>query len=160
MDGAQEFIKEIQMTNLNTVLSPTSNDVKKFPQVSDAVALRLDPSESGSVPDTCAPLDPTPTHIVKISYGGMRFLHESAMDANDNVYLSLYLPLADQTVQLNSRVVSCGEEKTPSARRYHKPYFVQVEFQNIDEHVHQLLKNHINDVLAKTGNEQISCIYN
>ena len=148
------------MTNLNAALSPTNKDTRHYPQVSYAVALRLDPSESVSVPDTCAPLDPTPTHIVKISYGGMRFLHESAMDTNDNVNLSLYLPLADQTIQLNSRVVICGEEKTPSARRYLKPYFVQVEFQNIDEHVHQLLKNHINDVLAKTGNEQISCIYN
>ena len=159
MDGAQEFIKEIQMTNLNTVLSPTSNDVKKFPQVSDAVALRLDPSEPANKPGTCIPLDPAPTHIVKLSYGGMRFLHDDVLNTDDNVNLSLYLPLADQTVQLNSRVVTCGEQKSPSNRPYEKPYFVQVEFKNINEQVHLLLKNHIDDILAKTGTEHTSYMY-
>ena len=159
MDGAQEFIKEIQMTNLNTVLSPTSNDVKKFPQVSDAVALRLDPSEPANNPGTCIPLDPAPTHIVKLSYGGMRFLHDDVLNTDDNVNLSLYLPLADQTVQLNSRVVTCGEQKSPSNRPYEKPYCVQVEFKNINEQVHLLLKNHIDDILAKTGTEHTSYMY-
>ena len=159
MDGAQEFIKEIQMTNLNTVLSPTSNDVKKFPQVSDAVALRLDPSEPANKPGTCIPLDPAPTHIVKLSYGGMRFLHDDVLNTDDNVNLSLYLPLADQTIQLNSRVITCGEEKTSTRRPYEKPYFVQVEFQNVNEQVHLLLKNHIDNVRAKTGTEQMSYMY-
>ena len=89
----------------------------------------------------------------------MRFLHDDVLNTDDNVNLSLYLPLADQTVQLNSRVVTCGEQKSPSNRPYEKPYFVQVEFKNINEQVHLLLKNHIDDILAKTGTEHTSYMY-
>ena len=89
----------------------------------------------------------------------MRFLHDDALNKDDNVNLSLYLPLADQTIQLKSRVITCGEEKTSTKRPYEKPYFVQVEFQNVNEQVHLLLKNHIDNVRAKTGTEQMSYMY-
>ncbi len=123
--------------------APLNGDRRKYPRVSDAIALRLNDSE----PDASTPLDSTPTHIVKLSCGGLRFLHDEPIEANTAVLLSLHLPGTGKTVHLNSRVISSGEEKSRTAMRY----FVQVEFQNPDTQTRQQLKDHIEFVSKKTG---------
>jgi len=122
------------------------NERRKYPRVSDAVALRLDEQHS----DLEIPLDPNPTHIVKISCGGMRFLHNSQIDAGTDLCISMYLSSSQLTVQLNSRVISSGEDNT-SAKGKSESHFVQVEFQNINTDTKQLLEDHIDYLLEKTG---------
>lgn len=118
------------------------NERRKYPRVSDAIALRLNAEPS-------TPLNPTPTHVVKMSCGGLRFVHNEAIDAGTTVNLCMHLASSDQTIHIASRVVSSGEEKTTSAKG--KKYCVQVEFQDVDQPVRHLLANHINYVIAKTG---------
>lgn len=122
------------------------NERRKHPRISDAVALRFDCN------DSTTPLDPRPTHIVKMSCGGLRFVHETSVDADTQINLSLHLPSCDQTVHMASRVISSGEEKSGAlASSKHKKYFVQVEFLDLDREVHQLIANHIDYVIQKTG---------
>jgi len=80
------------------------NERRKYPRITDAIALCLDSEQSET-------LQPTPTHVVKMSCGGLHFLQE----VND------------------------------------KSHYVQVEFLDVDQSIHQLLAEHINYVLGKTG---------
>ena len=121
------------------------NERRKYPRISDAIALRLDgnPAE---------PLNSVPTHVVKMSCGGLRFVHKTAIDTDTNVQLCIHLPSSDKTIHIASRVVSSGEEKSDVfASTKSKRYYVQVEFLNIDQNVHQLLADHVDYVLSKTG---------
>jgi len=110
----------------------TLSERRKHPRISDALALRLD------CPATTAPVDPQPTHIVKMSCGGLRFV----------LNLSMHLPSSDKTIHLTSRVISSGEEKGHSIQ---KQYFVQIEFTELDNTDKALLKRHIDHVIQKTG---------
>jgi len=124
------------------------SDRRQYPRVSDAIALRLDNPEAAAY----SPLDPVPTHVVKMSCSGLRFLHDSAFESDSQICLSVHLTSSDKTIQINSRVVSSGEEKTiGNATPHQKPYYVQVEFQNLTEQSLQLLKSHIDQVIEKTG---------
>ncbi len=128
----------------NTVVS--LNERRKHPRVSDALSLRL--NVDGSNLRTA--LDSQPTHIVKLSCGGLRFQHHSSLDENSELLISMHLPSISKTVHIDSRVISSGEEKT-KAHHPSKTYFVQVEFQKMDDQVVAMLKEHINYVLAKTS---------
>jgi len=118
----------------------TLSERRKHPRVSDALALRLDCSE------TTGPLNPQPTHIVKMSCGGLRFMHNTAMDVDTQLNLSMHLPSSDQTIHLTSRVISSGEEKNQSNQ---KQYFVQLEFIDLDNTAKGLLKRHIDHVIPQ-----------
>jgi len=83
----------------------TLSERRKHPRISDALALRLD------CPATTAPVDPQPTHIVKMSCGGLRFVHNTPLDVDTHLNLSMHLPSSDKTIHLTSRVISSGEEK-------------------------------------------------
>ncbi len=118
---------------------------RKYPRISDAIALRLnsDPSEM---------LDPSPTHVVKLSCGGLRFAHNTSIDAETNIKLCMHLPSSDQTIHLAGRVITSGEEKSASFTGTNtKRYSVQVEFVDVDQQSHQLLADHVDYVLGKTG---------
>ena len=130
------------MTNNIVALS----ERRKHPRVSDALALRL--NSEGST----GPLNPQPTHIVKMSCGGLRFVHNTAIDVDTPVNLSFHLPSSDQTLHVACRVVSSGEEKghTFSSSKQQQ-YFVQIEFTGLDNSSRELLKRHIDYVIQKTG---------
>ncbi len=130
----------MQISN-NTVVSLSER--RKHRRVSDAVALRL--NLEGHPPS--ASLDPTPTHVVKMSCGGLRFSHSVSLDPGSALPLSMHIPSADKTVHIDSRVISSGEEKGTNR----KDYFIQVEFQHINDEVKVLLKDHIDYVLEKTN---------
>lgn len=134
----------------NTVVS--LNERRKHPRVSDAVALRF--NDDGQAPSPV--LDHAPTHVVKMSCGGMRFVHETSLEPDTTLDLSLYLPSADQTVHIESRVISSGEEKTSSTE---KTYFVQLAFQQVNDQVQSLLKNHIDYVQSKTSSYSAEYYY-
>ncbi len=128
----------------NTVV--TLSERRKHPRISDAVALRLNSSE------TTDPLNPQPTHIVKMSCGGLRFVHNTAIDIGTRMNLSVHLPSSDQTIHLASRVISSGEEKSQLlSHSKQKQYFVQIEFVELSKTVLELLKRHIDHVIQKTG---------
>lgn len=130
----------------NTVVS--IDERRKYPRVSDALALRFNSDES---PDTSL-LDPTPTHVVKMSCGGLRFVHSASVDADTNINLSMHLPSSDQTIHVGSRVVCSGEDTSGSTSiTAQKQYYVQVEFLQLDKSVLQLLEDHIDYVIQKTG---------
>ena len=124
----------------------TLSESRKFPRISDAVALRF------NCDDTTCPLDPQPTHIVKMSCGGLRFVHHSVVDVDTRMNLSVHLPSSDQTIHVTGRVISSGEEKScsisPSGQRQ---YYVQVEFVDLNNKSQKLLKRHIDYVIQKTG---------
>jgi len=120
----------------------TLSERRKHPRISDALALRLD------CPVTTAPVDPQPTHIVKMSCGGLRFVHNTPLDVDTHLNLSMHLPSSDKTIHLTSRVISSGEEKGHSIQ---KQYFVQIEFTELDNTDKALLKRHIDHVIQKTG---------
>ncbi len=128
-------------TTNNTVVSLSER--RKHPRVSDAVALRLNLDDLAST----SPLDPAPTHVVKMSCGGLRFSHNALLDPGTALPISMHLPSADKTVHLTSRVISSGEEKGSNR----KAYFIQIEFQHVDAQVKALLEAHINYVLDKTN---------
>lgn len=118
---------------------------RKYPRISDAIALHLNSDPSNL-------LDPTPTHVVKMSCGGLRFVHNTSVEAGARINLCIHLPSSDQTIHLASRVISCGEEKSSVfASSNGTNYYVQVEFVDIDKQVRQLLADHIDYVLGKTG---------
>lgn len=120
---------------------------RKYPRISDAIALRLESEQT-----TSAPLNSTPTHVVKMSCGGLRFAHNTTIEAGTSINLCMHLPSSGKTINVASRVISSGEEKstiyTGSKR---EQYYVQVEFQNVDQSVQQLLADHIDYVIDKTG---------
>ncbi len=121
------------------------NERRKHPRVSDAIALRLNANPS-------TPINPAPTHVVKMSCGGLRFVHNTAIDPDTTIKLCIHLPSSGKTVHVACRVISSGEEKSDVfARQNGKQYYVQVEFLEIDQTVHQLLADHIDYVLGKTG---------
>lgn len=132
---------------MTTVIS--LKERRKHPRVSDALALQLEQQslETGIVEE----LDPVPTHIVKMSCGGLRFLHNTSLESDTSLQLRMFLPSANETICVNSRVIASGEEKTDAAKHCNKHYFVQVEFQQMDTHQQELLENHINYVIEKTG---------
>jgi len=124
------------------------NERRKHPRVSDALALRFNSNDS---PDSSL-LDPTPTHVVKMSCGGLRFVHNASVDADTNINLSMHLPSSDQTIHVASRVICSGEETSGiSASTAQTQYYVQVEFLHLDTEVLQLLEDHIDYVIQKTG---------
>lgn len=121
------------------------NERRKYPRVSDAVALCLDSDQSVA-------LEPTPTHVVKISCGGLHFLHHCLIDANTRISLCMHLPSSNKTVHLSSRVISSGKTANGVASDINdKNYYVQVEFLDVDQSAHQLLADHISYVISKTG---------
>ena len=121
------------------------NERRKHPRITDAIALCLDSKQSET-------LEPTPTHVVKMSCGGLHFLHHCAIDADTRINLCMHLPSSDQTVHLNSRVISSGKTGNGAAAEVKdKSHYVQVEFLDVDQSIHQLLAKHINYVLNKTG---------
>ena len=122
------------------------NERRKHPRVSDALALRL------NTDGITEALNPQPTHIVKMSCGGLRFVHHTAVDINTPVSLSFYLPSSDETVHVNCRVISSGEEKSNAfSSSKQNQYFVQMEFIDLDKSAQALLKRHIDYVIQKTG---------
>lgn len=124
------------------------NERRKHPRVSDALALRFNSNDS---PDKSV-LDPTPTHVVKMSCGGLRFVHSASVDADTNINLSMHLPSSDQTIHVASRVVCSGEETSVSTgSSAQAQYYVQVEFLDLDTTALQLLEDHIHYVIQKTG---------
>ena len=134
------------MTNNVVALS----ERRKYPRVSDALALRL------NCPETFDPmtdqLNPQPTHIVKMSCGGLRFVHSTAIDINTHMNLRVHLPSSDQTIHLASRVISSGEEKGHLfSHSKQKQYFVQIEFLDLNNTEKEQLKRHIDYVIQKTG---------
>jgi len=126
------------------------NERRKYPRVSDALALKFVEAGNQSVatPDVLGPL---PTHIVQLSCGGLRFCHTATFENNTSLLLTLHLPSADKTVQLESRVIASGEEKPGNIIPCDKPCFVQVVFKNIDNSVQKLLEDHVDYVIEKTG---------
>jgi len=129
---------------MNEVIS--LQERRKHPRVSDAVALKI---IEGIEESAATAIDSAPTHIVKMSCGGLRFVHDTPLDTGVTLLLSMRLASVDKTVHLTSRVIASGEEKTVFSSI--KSYFVQVQFENIDLNVQQLLENHINYVIEKTG---------
>ncbi len=121
------------------------NERRKHPRISDAIALRLNADESTA-------LDCTPTHVVKLSCGGLRFVHHAALKPDSRIALALHLTSSNTTVHINCRVVSSGEEKSRiNSTCPDKHYFAQVQFLDVEAGVHKLLTDHINYVLHKTG---------
>lgn len=100
--------------------------------------------------DVLTPLDPTPTHVVKMSCGGVRFIHNQSVDVDTRFKLCMHLSSCNKTVHLLSRVISSGREKNESMPSSEK-YYVQVEFLDVDKNNHRLLANHIDYVIQKTG---------
>jgi len=130
------------MTNKEVALS----ERRKHPRISDAVALRFNCDE------TTDPLDPQPTHVVKMSCGGLRFVHNTAVDVDTCMKLSVHLPSSDQTIHVAARVVLSGEDKGRSfSHSKQKQYFVQLEFVELNSTCQELLARHIDYVIQKTG---------
>ncbi len=134
------------MTNNVVALS----ERRKYPRVSDALALRLNCPEKFD--PTKDQLNPQPTHIVKMSCGGLRFVHNTAIDIDTHMNLRVHLPSSDQTIHLAGRVISSGEEKSNAfSHSKQKQYFVQIEFIDLNNTEKELLKNQIDYVIQKTG---------
>lgn len=114
---------------------------RKTRRVSDAMALRV---ENANDAIGHAPLDTTPTHVVNISTGGMRFLHETKLPASEPLLVTMCLGPQMETVSLHAEVISSPEATTPSGN---KRYNAQVKFVNIDKTAQNLLDLHINHVL-------------
>lgn len=94
-----------------------------------------------------ATLDTTPTHVVNISAGGIRFLHETKLSSNDPLRVTLCLGQQKQPVSLQAEVISSLEAKNHSGA---KSYDARVKFINIDKTAQNLLDQHISHVLNQT----------
>jgi len=126
------------------------NERRKYPRVSDAMALSF-VEGCTTKQHSSENVGPLPTHIVQLSCGGLRFCHDASFECDTPLLLNLHLPTADKTIQIESRVIASGEEKPGNTLPCDKPCFVQVVFENIGSSNHQLLKNHVDYVIEKTG---------
>jgi|GEM_PF-6825309 len=125
------------------------NERRKYPRISEAVALRLNSEADAS---SLEPLDAAPTHVVKMSCGGLRFAHHTSLDAETRLHLSIHLSSSGRTVHIATRVVSSGKEKCDAySSTQNGQHCIQVEFLKVESDVHQLLADHINYVINKTG---------
>lgn len=117
---------------------------RKTRRVSDAMALRV---ENASEAIGHAPLDTTPTHVVNISTGGLRFLHEKNLPPSESLLVTLCLGPQKETVSLRAEVISSVEATNQSGN---KRYNSRVKFKNVDKAALALLDQHISYVLNKT----------
>lgn len=122
-------------------------------RVSDALALRIEESpeqaesaQAESIFDQ-SPLDSTPTHVVNLSTGGLRFLHETKLEENKSLRLTLRLGPKNETISIQAIVISSVEEKTQSGN---KRYNARVRFTNVNNTARNLLEQHISHVLNQT----------
>ncbi len=119
-------------------------DNRKTKRVSDAMALRIENADNAI---GHAPLDTTPTHVVNLSLGGLRFEHERDLPLSQDLLLTMCLGPNRETVSLQAEVVSSVEEKGNSGNKRFKAH---VKFKNVDQTAHNLLNQHIDHILNQT----------
>lgn len=113
-------------------------------RISDAMALRVEHANDAI---GHAPLDTTPTHVVNISTGGMRFLHETPLPSSEPLLVTMCLGPQMETVSLRAVVISSLEARNHLGN---KRYNARVKFLNVDKTAQNLLDQHINYVLSQT----------
>lgn len=117
---------------------------RKTRRVSDAMALRV---ENANDAIGHAPLETTPTHVVNISSGGVRFLHETKLPLSEPLLVTMCLGPQMETVSLHAEVISSLEATNHSGN---KRYNARVRFIDIDKAAQNLLDMHIDHVLNQT----------
>jgi len=122
----------------------------KSQSTSDALAMRValsDPAESTQ--SQLADPPAVPTHVVRLSYDGLRFNHSERFDQSQRVWLKLRLGRLDtekMVVMTAAEVIGSESTKDPLGQ---KCFDTQVRFIDTTREFQSTLQSHIDDVISK-----------
>lgn len=112
---------------------------RKSRRIADAVDLQIQDYGASGNDSSLTP------HFVRLSATGLRVIDSVPLDSSDRVSLTLRLSSKTQPIQLNGRVIECGEESSSDRNRYYASIgFVGVSDENrrvINEHVERVYRS-------------------
>lgn len=88
---------------------------------------------------------PTVSSLVNLSEGGIKVITEQNFRPGELVALELYIPTADQIVDIVGRVVFCGPDILSNLRQFH----TGIEFSLIGDGARSVISNYITSIQLK-----------
>ena len=142
-------------------------DRRRYPRVTDAVSLRVTPltsrntenhsgageyterAESQNTDQLSAAqeLPATPSHVVRLSATGLRFVNTDPLQPGQSVSLDMHLGSENMPMQINGSVVCAGEEKNANKVI---GYYAGIRFEALNDGLTQRLNRHIEYVLKQS----------